>query len=107
MVSVTGVAHSRAAVVVSPAEEGEEDIETILASVLAKEAEKTAVVTRDAVEPPVRANGTLVRVGDEMVLFGGTVCGPCRVSLATAAIATGVLLTSVVMLCARSRLGIR
>jgi hypothetical protein len=53
------------------AEEGEEDIEKILASLAVKEAEKTAVVQRDAVEPPVRANCSVVRVGDEMVLFGG------------------------------------
>jgi hypothetical protein len=53
-------------------DEGEEDIEKILASIVAKEAEKTAIVMHDVVDPPVRANGSIVRVGDEMVLFGGS-----------------------------------
>jgi hypothetical protein len=53
------------------AEDGEEDIEKILASLMVKEAEKTTVLQREGVDPPVRANCSIVRVGDEMILFGG------------------------------------
>jgi cystathionine beta-lyase family protein involved in aluminum resistance len=56
--------------VVVAAEEGEEDIEIIMARIAAKEASK-AVTIVETTDAPVRANASIVRVGDEMILFGG------------------------------------